>query len=132
MKRTLFSFMMMGCLAMVVFGCSSGTDIEAPEVNLQNIPPERIVFEAASAGDVDMLETILSSDPTQANAVLEDGSTPLHYAASRGQDDAVDVLLNSGANPAALDENSETPADVARQNAHVDLAKRLQALITGG
>ncbi len=55
------------------------------------------VFEAAAVGDVLRLEDILTADPGAAHAFSGDGWTPLHLAAAFGTPQAVDMLLQHGA-----------------------------------
>ncbi|XP_036069462.1 ARF GTPase-activating protein GIT2a isoform X3 [Oryzias melastigma] len=55
----------------------------------------------------------------------EKGNTPLHVAAKAGQVCQVELLTVYGADPGALDSNSKTPIDHARESGHHDLADRL-------
>ena len=55
-----------------------------------------------------------------------DGGTPLHRAAAAGCEATVAVLLDAGANPAAVDGDGRTPLDRARDAA---VAARLQQAI---
>jgi ankyrin repeat protein len=60
--------------------------------------PPLDVYEAAAIGDVDRLRTLLSGDPTLANALHPKlGIGPLHIAAFGGSTAAVALLLASGA-----------------------------------
>ncbi|RVE68160.1 hypothetical protein OJAV_G00089680 [Oryzias javanicus] len=55
----------------------------------------------------------------------EKGNSPLHVAAKAGQVCQVELLTVYGADPGALDSNSKTPIDYARESGHHDLADRL-------
>ena len=52
--------------------------------------------------------------PTEARA--EGGFTPLHFAASQGAAEAVNALLDAGANAKARDENGGLLFDLAESN----------------
>ena len=54
-----------------------------------------------------------------------DGCTALHYAAHSGSRLAVDLLLNHGAEPNALDNNLDTPLHFAARKAAHDVADSL-------
>lgn len=75
--------------------------------------PPLDVFDAAAVGRTRGLEELLDADAALANARRDDGSTPLHLAARFDQKDAVELLLDHGADPAARDADGRTPADVA-------------------
>lgn len=60
-------------------------------------------------------------------ARLEDGRTPLMLAAGRGRDEAVDILLEIGANRFATDQNGRLAADMALEAGFGELARRLSA-----
>jgi ankyrin repeat protein len=64
------------------------------------------VFEAAAVGDVLRLEDILTADPGAAHAFSGDGWTPLHLAAAFGTPQAVDMLLQHGAQVDAWSQNA--------------------------
>ena len=64
-----------------------------------------------------------------ANAVRKDGCTPLHCAATNDSRLTAVTLLVCGA-AVSLDEDGRTPADVARQRNHPELAALLDAWAT--
>jgi ankyrin repeat protein len=63
---------------------------------------ELSVFEAAAFGRLERLRQILDEDPAQANTFSGDGFTALHLAIFGGQEEAIRVLLERGADPNAL------------------------------
>jgi ankyrin repeat protein len=70
---------------------------------LRDAADELDVFEAAAFGDVGGLTALLDADPELVNRYSPDGFTPLQLASFFGQADAVDLLLERGAevSPAA-------------------------------
>ena len=65
------------------------------------------VFEAAAVGDVLRLQDILAADPAAAHSFSADGWTPLHLAAAFGTPQAVDLLLQHGAQIDAVSKNAQ-------------------------
>jgi len=61
------------------------------------------------------------------NAEDEDGDTPLHWAARYGKTGLARILLRRGADAKALDKKYRTPARVADDNGHRELAELLRA-----
>ncbi len=61
------------------------------------------VFEAASAGKLDALQSLCATDLTLVNAADRDHHTPLHYAASEGRTEVAVYLLEKGADVNARD-----------------------------
>jgi len=68
------------------------------------LPPddELTVFEAAAFGRTEQLGRILDDDPDQARALSDDGFTALHLAIFGGQEEAMRLLLERGADPNAI------------------------------
>lgn len=67
--------------------------------------PELDVFDASAAGDVDRLTELLDGDADLIGAHSEDGYTPLHFASFFDQGKAVRLLLDRGADVAAVSRN---------------------------
>jgi uncharacterized protein len=63
---------------------------------------ELTVFEAAAFGRTERLGRILDDDPDQVRALSDDGFTALHLAIFGGQEDAMRLLLERGADPNVL------------------------------
>ena len=53
------------------------------------------------------------------------GEMPLHFAARIGKSSIANLLLQANASPTAVDEDGKTPAQMAKQNGHGDIAARL-------
>ena len=67
------------------------------------------VFAAAALGDEQSLIAFLAADSGQAHTTNRFGSTPLHYAAWAGKEDAAKGLLHAGANVNAKDQHGRSP-----------------------
>lgn len=63
------------------------------------------IFEAAALGDTARLSILLQQNPALVNAFAPDGFTPLHLAAFFHQPQAARLLLDQGADPAAVAKN---------------------------
>ncbi|UCC72538.1 MAG: ankyrin repeat domain-containing protein [Gemmatimonadota bacterium] len=68
---------------------------------------------AARAGDLATLEALLEQDPEQVSTVDENGRTPLDFAAGFGQEEAVRLLLQRGADINAADAAGMSAVDFA-------------------
>jgi len=73
----------------------------------------------------DILSFLITKAPTFLDTQNEDGETPLHLAASLGEEAAAETLLKSGANPAIKDVTGLTPAEHALENSHFKIAHML-------
>lgn len=67
--------------------------------------PDLDVFEAAALGRTDRVSHLVAADPSLATALSPDGFTALHLAAFLGTTETARVLLDAGANPAAVAQN---------------------------
>ena len=77
------------------------------------LPPDEqlSVFEAAAFGRLDALRWSLDADPAQATALSDDGFTALHLAVFGGQEEAVRLLLERGADKSLATDDGRLPAD---------------------
>jgi ankyrin repeat protein len=74
------------------------------------------IFDAARSGDVQRVNALVTQDPSVVNAKdPRFGATPLHFAALKGHEAVVDLLLASGADPKAVNKDGETPLQVAER-----------------
>ncbi|KAL0920260.1 hypothetical protein M5K25_009381 [Dendrobium thyrsiflorum] len=55
--------------------------------------------------------------------------TPLHHAARRGLENTVNLLLCNGANPLLMNDDSQTPLDVARARGHSKVVRAIEKRI---
>lgn len=72
----------------------------------------------------------LVSQGAELDARSPNGSTPLMMAAGYGSPDAVEVLLQAGANASLVNDKGLSALDFARQSGRPELARRIQAALT--
>jgi ankyrin repeat protein len=89
------------------------------------------VFDLAALGHTMELHTLLESEPELVHARSGDGFTALHFAAFLGGADAVEVLLDAGADVAAVSTGAMTvqPLHSAAASGDVDAVR---SLLQGG
>lgn len=84
------------------------------------------LVEAVSEGDLSTAAALLDQDPSLARA-MHSGASPLHYAALHGQQDAVDLLIDRGANLDAVDhEYGAMPIGWANEKGHMALVHHMR------
>lgn len=83
------------------------------------------VIKAAGSGDVGLLRALLENG-ARIDSRSVGGMTALHAAAWCGQGRAVEVLLAGGADPEVLDDQGQSPADLAILYGHPDVAESLR------
>lgn len=85
------------------------------------------VFEAAAAGKLDRVETLLDEDPSLVNAYANDGFQPLGLACFFGHEQIVDFLLGRGAavNSASKNGQKVMPLHSAVAGQHLGIARML-------
>jgi ankyrin repeat protein len=85
------------------------------------------VFDAASLGDIDRLGEILAEDRSVVDEWSADGFTALHFAAFLGGPAAVRMLLDAGADVAAVARNNMIvqPLHSAAANGNVESCRLL-------
>ena len=85
------------------------------------------VFEAAAAGKVERLRTLLQSQPGLANAVARDGFQPLGLACFFGRLEAARLLLDAGAevNSASRNNQKVMPLHSAAASRSLEIARLL-------
>jgi ankyrin repeat protein len=81
----------------------------------------------AGAGDAAIV-TALVAHGADVNAVAATGVTPLHVAASRGNDELVRLLLAAGAKTHARLDDGKTPEQLAAERGHPGTSELLRAL----
>lgn len=81
----------------------------------------------AGKGDLQVIEIMLEAG-ARPDARASGGVTPLHLAASRGDLEAITLLVEAGARPEAM-EDGRTPADLARERGHPEVAEHLSGTV---
>ena len=99
-----------------------GADVNAASRNAQRVAP---VHAAATIGDAASLRLLLErgADP---NARQHLGYAPLHSAAANDDRATSEILLAHGADPHAKTDDGKTPADLATERGHGELADWLR------
>ncbi|CAM2145003.1 Ankyrin repeat domain-containing protein [Pararobbsia alpina] len=97
--------------------------VENPDVDLEAVDPagENALMMAAINQDMPMVQTLLAKDAE----VNKKGWSPLHYAASAGDDEIVKVLLDHSAYIDAASPNGSTPLMMAAAAGHDTTLKLL-------
>ena len=93
--------------------------------------PALDIFEAAALGKLGRLEELLLCTPGLAHAWSADGVTALHLACFYGQEEAVQRLLQAGADPSARARNpvAATPLQEAARTGQWKIVRLLQAFL---
>ncbi|XP_018589789.2 CARD- and ANK-domain containing inflammasome adapter protein [Scleropages formosus] len=86
---------------------------------------------AAAKGHLDVAAVLLSTGKKSVNDKNVWRKTALHLASEHGQDSLIDLLMCSGANVNALDNNKDTPLHCATRFGHLESVQRLLSW-TGG
>ena len=93
---------------------------------------QKQIIKAAKTGDVATIRTLVEADKTLLDARDSDGSTPLHYAAWKGQPEVVTLLLELGADIQAVNQNSHWGTTPLHAAAHGNQSKAARILIEKG
>ena len=102
---------------------AAGADVLAFSQNQMGNQP----LHAALAGKLDRpLVQMLLDRGADAKAKAGEGVTPLHLAASRGDEVFCDLLISKGADPAAQMNDGSTPHALAAKRGYPALAERLR------
>ena len=76
------------------------------------------LHQAAQAGDVDAVRSILAQDPYRVGNRKDGKVTPLHRAAAEGHGEIVELLLRASAAPNVRDYGGSTPLHAAARGGH--------------
>src|SRR6476646_10779412 len=97
--------------------------------------PDLDVFEAAGTGNAERVGELLVDDASLARAWSPDGFQPLHLAAFFGHADAVEVLLESGADPSEVSRHElikVTPLHSAVASEGAESVRTVEVLLAHG
>ena len=94
--------------------------------------PAKEMIKAAKKGDTEKIKALVARDPKLVHALDKDGSTPLHCAVWKGQVEAVALLLDSGADVNAHNQNDHYGTTPLHAAAHANQTKIAQLLVEHG
>ena len=107
------------CLGTVVLatglGCGGVVEEERVRLDVSGADPFTQAVVYAKTGEIDMLRDCLSNNPDLTAQVDRQGMTLLHFAAGAGHADAVELLLEQGANVNAQSGDGQTPLSFAEE-----------------
>jgi ankyrin repeat protein len=108
MKKT----WILGIVPLVAIGCfwSSKSKVTLPPSQ----KTDHALARAILAGDTDTVTEILDANPDKVSALNAENQTPLHYAARTDNADMIKLLIKRGADINAINDDEETPAQVAK------------------
>jgi ankyrin repeat protein len=96
------------------------------------VDPAREMIRASKKGDAARVAELLQSDASLAQARDEEGSTPLHHAAWKGQAEVAALLLDAGADVNAKNENTHWGGTPLHAAAHGNQRAVAELLIARG
>lgn len=91
-----------------------------PSLALSQEAPEKSLWQAASDGDVDTVEAHIAAE-TDLDEKHTTGYAPLHYAVMKTWPEVVALLLDAGADPDVVNNQSKTPLDLAISGSKDDI-----------
>ena len=94
--------------------------------------PTKEIIKAAKNGQVARLKELLAADPALIKARDKDGSTPLHCATWKGQEEVAALLIKAGADVNAHNENDHWGTTPLHAAAHANQAAIAELLIAAG
>jgi ankyrin repeat protein len=95
-------------------------------------PEAKLIIKAAKSGNVAALKSLLAGDPSLLDARDSDGSTPLHCATWKGQEQIVAALLEAGADVNAVNQNEHWGTTPLHAAAHANQAAIAKLLLDHG
>jgi len=102
----------------------SGAAVDAVAANPTRVMP---LHSAASARNLEAARLLLEDGaPAIVNARQQGGWVPIHAAAQNGDRPMIELLLKHHADPRLANDDGKTPAMVAREKGHEELASLLE------
>ena len=89
---------------------------------------EHILHIAANCPHSRMIALLTTCWPNYTNVTNDDGITPLHVASMYGQLPAIQALMDSGADPFAVDSEGMTPLDYCSKERHLSCLEYFQGI----
>ena len=83
------------------------------------------IHEAAKAGNLEQLKSLLTADPSLIKSMDKDRNTPLHHAIDAGHLPAASFLIQKGADVNFANYSKETPLHIAAYNGNPEAVKLL-------
>jgi uncharacterized protein len=103
----------------------AGADVRPASRNGGFTPLHSAVATDAGATDAEIVRMLLDKG-ADANAKSQSGSTPLHTVAFTGDRVSLELLLAHGADRAIRNGQGQTPAELATQRGHAEVAEALR------
>jgi len=94
-------------------------------ISISHDDPLRDLFEACKHGDVSRVRVLVTPQNVNARDTAGRKSSPLHFAAGYGRREAVEILLNAGANVHARDDGGLIPLHNACSFGHAEVVSLL-------
>ena len=102
----------------------SGAAVDAVSANPMQVMP---LHSAASARNLEAARLLLEHGaPGMVNARQQGGWVPIHAAAQNGDRPMIELLLKHQADPKVANDDGKTPAMVAREKGHEEIAALLE------
>lgn len=97
---------------------------QSANIRVRSISENTVLHIAASWGYIDVMRELVGRcSLDDVNAKNDAGNTPLHKAANSGHSEIVKILLESGADTRAKNNEDKTPADIAQKYGSHDIVQ---------
>jgi len=100
-------------------------DVRPGDISLINAQGLSPLSQACKEGCLKLVELLLKEDDLDVNEIDVSGNTCLHFAAGKGDDDIIKLLISQGAAVNLVNRNGDTPLFWAVGNNHISSAKLL-------
>ena len=99
------------------------------DVNAKNKNDSTPLHKAVHKQKLDLVEILIKNNAVLDYQDLPNGDTPLHLAVYSNNENIVKALLNVGANINLINNEKKTPAQVATQEGHTDIADLINSYV---